>query len=211
MTIIGTGYNSIVICGVYTEPEVTRWLGSLVDRSLREGMTIVDCGCGNGRLAHYISKKINEFEYIGLEVVSDHGKEMVKFAKENFNDRRTTFGFIESELEKKAIDSADLVVFGSVFTHTTIEDTYDILDKYSPVMKRGGRLVFSALIKPDYVIGNHPAYHDNAFDVVYNTLDQYIEYADKNDLILNQIGESNFGELQHHYIYELLEKNDSFI
>jgi SAM-dependent methyltransferase len=206
MKVIGTGYNSIVICGVHTDPEVTEWLGSLVDDNLKEDLVIVDCGCGNGRLAHYISKKIDNFEYIGIEVSSPHGEEMIDFARENFADERTSFDIVGSDLERHGIETADLVVFGSVFTHTTIEDTYEILDMYAPVIERGGKFVFSALISSAYLLGNAPAYSDRAYNVVYNTLDQYDEYADRNNLQLNLICESIISPVEHHFIYELLGK-----
>lgn len=187
MNIIGVGYESIPICGVYDDTRVTHWLNALVGKSISEGMVIMDYGCGNGRLSHYLSKRLEGFTYYGIEVDSDHGRAMVEFARTHFSDPRTSFGLTGSEIEEEAINSATLAAYGSVFTHTTIEETYSILDRHRQIVDNGGSLVFSTLLDQKYSKSEVKAYYEDGWAVVYNTLDQYLDYADKNNLVLSTL------------------------
>jgi SAM-dependent methyltransferase len=128
----------------------TEWMGALTTGSLFEGCTVLDYGCGGGRLANYLSMRLEHFTYFGLEPAHGDGPANIQFAKHHFADERTTFDLIGSYTEIEAIKQADLVVLGSVFTHLLYEDSCVLLSRFLPVLFRGGRVVASVFVGESY-------------------------------------------------------------
>lgn len=132
------------------DPLYSKWCSLLTEQYLKEDITILDYGCGCGRLANYISSKIENFTYYGLDTSWGYGQLGIECAKANYSDPRTHFGFIESnskvisELEKEAIAKADLVVLGSVLTHLPLKSGLAVLRKFWPVLSRGRNVSLSA-------------------------------------------------------------------
>jgi 2-polyprenyl-3-methyl-5-hydroxy-6-metoxy-1,4-benzoquinol methylase len=59
----------------------TMWpeLGDL-DKYVKEGDTVLDIGCGNGKLFGYLSEKVKNFSYCGLDV----SEKLIAIARSNF-------------------------------------------------------------------------------------------------------------------------------
>jgi len=125
------------------------WLSKLFEASeIVEGETVLDYGCGNGRLANFISSKIEQFQYFGLELWSSHGRDCISDARVWLGeDPRVQFGFIDAELEDEAISKADVVVLGSILPHLSADDSITLLQKFIPLLDRGGRICFSCKIE----------------------------------------------------------------
>lgn len=115
---------------------------------LRDGMRLIDIGCGSGRLAVPLSRRLT-IDYLGTDVVP----ELLAYA------RRQVPGHFRFEqvdgLSIPAEDaSADMVCAFSVFTHLLHEESYVYLQECHRVLEPGGRLVFSFLEfdEPDHWI-----------------------------------------------------------
>lgn len=106
---------------------------------LRDGMTLVDLGCGSGRLAHVLGEDMH-LDYVGIDIVAD----LLAYAREKC-PRNYKF-ILHRELSiPLPTHSADMVCAFSLFTHLLHEETYIYLEEAARVLKPGGTLVFSFL------------------------------------------------------------------
>jgi SAM-dependent methyltransferase len=105
-----------------------------------DGMSVIDLGCGSGRLAKHLGLTFDRLEYLGIDVVP----ELLEYAAAN---SPPCFRFvINEELGVPAPDnSTDFVVAFSVFTHLLHEETYLYLEDAKRVLRPGGSIVFSFL------------------------------------------------------------------
>ncbi len=119
----------------------------LLQYGLTSQSSIVDIGCGSGRLA-YALRDISDLEYLGVDVVDD----LLQYARKLV--KRPDWKFVKStNLTLPASDSSkDLACAFSVFTHLLHEETYVYLKEARRVLKPGGKLVFSFL---DFTVPAH--------------------------------------------------------
>jgi SAM-dependent methyltransferase len=116
------------------EADILRFFG------LRDDATLIDVGCGAGRLAIPLSKT-HQGSYLGTDIVPD----LLEFARESCNRPDWRFELVDS-LRIPALDqSADMVCFFSVLTHLLHEQSYLYLEEAKRVLKPDGRIVFSFL------------------------------------------------------------------
>lgn len=86
------------------------------------------------------------------------------------HDSRIKLGFIGDEIEKNAIDNANMALLLSIFTHTTIEETKNILKKLLPIVERNGIIIFSMILGNKYSpLGANAYGFKDSYGVVYNT------------------------------------------
>jgi len=112
----------------------------LIGSGLRPEHSIVDVGCGSGRLAKQLDGYLTG-EYLGIDVVPalvDYGRSHCRRPEWRFE--------VATDLQIPAEDSsADLVCFFSVFTHLRHEESYLYLREAKRVLKPKGKVVFSFL------------------------------------------------------------------
>lgn len=176
------------------EPLSSIWMASLseaVGEHFREGFRVLDYGCGAGRYCNFLAQRLNKFEYYGVEKRGSafrHGEKSIRVANRMFrHDRRAQFGFIDSAVEAAAIDKVGVVVLGSVFTHVDINEVDRILAKLTPVVDRGGKVVFSVFIANEYRLEGPEAYGFNdCYDRVWFESKQLMELADRNNWQLTE-------------------------
>jgi SAM-dependent methyltransferase len=122
-------------------------LGVLLAEGLRPTDTVVDFGCGTGRLAVHLIPVLRGGHYVGVDVA----RSMLDKAESRIargvpappcriswvHQTETTFPLPDR--------SVDLVCAFSVFTHIEHEDTYRYLRDALRVVRPGGRFVFSCL------------------------------------------------------------------
>jgi SAM-dependent methyltransferase len=115
----------------------------LVDLGLRDGHSVVDVGCGSGRLSTAIQRKA---------AIDYHGTAVLRPALDYARSRAPShyrFTRVAGLDIPVASASADFVVFFSVATHLMHHETYIYPEEAKRVAKPGGRIVTSFL-----VIGN---------------------------------------------------------
>lgn len=102
--------------------------------------TLIDVGCGSGRLA-YALREDQLIAYHGVDVVP----ELIDYAREVCQRDDWRFDVISSIAIPAADQSADVVVFMSVFTHLKPQEIQRYLREAARVLKPGGVMVASYL------------------------------------------------------------------
>jgi 2-polyprenyl-3-methyl-5-hydroxy-6-metoxy-1,4-benzoquinol methylase len=105
---------------------------------LRPGMSLVDIGCGSGRLATALRDM--ELDYLGTDVV----QKLLDYARSKAPPH---FRFVRhTDLSVPAPSaSVDMICAFSVFTHLQHTETYLYLTDFLRALKPGGAVVFSFL------------------------------------------------------------------
>lgn len=178
--------------GADTEPQSSLWMAYLsegVGEHFQEGITVLDYGCGAARYANFLSGRLKEFTYYGVEPSNTQvgywdSRNAIEVAREKLgHDPRVRLGHVGTELETEAIAKANVAVLGSVFTHIRIEQSLAILDKLSPILDRGV-IVFTAILANAYQLHNAGAHgvHE-CYSLVHNTVDQYQDYFESKGIV----------------------------
>lgn len=101
---------------------------------------VVDVGCGSGRLAAQL-RDFLQGRYVGIDVVP----ELFRFAERKCARPDWRFYAAPGTGIPEPDNSADFIVFFSVFTHLQHEESYRYLREARRVLKPGGKIVFSFL------------------------------------------------------------------
>lgn len=127
-------------------------LGLLQMEGFRPTDTVVDFGCGTGRLAvHLIPHLAAGGHFVGIDISERmlvHARALVA-ARVPSGAARVTWLQQVDERFALADDSVDLMCAFSVFTHMEHEDAYRYLVAARRVVKPGGRMIFSCLPMSD--------------------------------------------------------------
>lgn len=112
----------------------------LLQYGLEKSHTIIDVGCGSGRLAYQLGRYLDG-KYVGIDVVEElymHAKSICE---------RPDWVFYEAPglLIPEKNNSADFICFFSVFTHLLHEESYKYLKEATRVIKPNGRIIISFL------------------------------------------------------------------
>lgn len=114
----------------------------LIAHGLRPDGSVVDVGCGSGRLALPLSEYLGpEGHYLGTDVVPA----LVDYARELVDRPDWRFEVVRRLRIPAPRDSADIVCFFSVMTHLRHEHSYLYLRAARRVVKPSGRIVVSFL------------------------------------------------------------------
>lgn len=112
----------------------------LRQEGLQPQHTVIDVGCGSGRLASQLRTYLTG-SYIGLDVVPD----LYLYAQRLCARPDWRFYSAPGTTIPEPEGSADFVVFFSVFTHLLHEETYRYLAEAARTLRPGGKVVFSFL------------------------------------------------------------------
>ncbi len=107
---------------------------------LNDGDLVVDVGCGSGRLACQLAPH-KEIRYIGTDVVPRLIEAAIALAKRS----DWKFLLVDDTCIPCPENSADMVSFFSVLTHTTHEESFRYFLEAARCLKVGGRVVASFL------------------------------------------------------------------
>lgn len=111
----------------------------LVQNGLSDGMMLVDLGCGSGRAATGVAKRV-QIEYLGTDVV----EKLLRYAR-SVCPKHYQFKCHQQLSIPFADVSADMIAAFSLFTHLLHEETYIYLQDAFRVLKPGGKIVMSFL------------------------------------------------------------------
>ncbi len=115
----------------------------LIGCGLEPKHTLVDVGCGSGRLARALLTYLSPGRFLGTDVVP----ELLDYALQGCPPS-WEFVMVEDIRIPFADDIADFACFFSVFTHLLHEESYCYLLEARRVVRPGGRIVFSFLEYP---------------------------------------------------------------
>ena len=106
---------------------------------LQDGMSLLDLGCGSGRLAKALGSSM-KVGFIGLDVVQS----LLDYAR---SISPPNYRFVLNRALSIPCDtsSIDMACAFSVFTHLLHAESYIYLEDIRRILKPGGRLVFSFL------------------------------------------------------------------
>jgi ubiquinone/menaquinone biosynthesis C-methylase UbiE len=117
---------------------------ALIAAGLRPGHSVVDIGCGSGRLSTQLSQKFGaSITYLGIDVVP----ELLAYARSKASEAYR-FHLTEGLGIPTGDNSIDFVAAFSVFTHLKHHETEAYLRQAARVLRRGGILLFSFLELP---------------------------------------------------------------
>jgi SAM-dependent methyltransferase len=146
-------------------------LAAQVSPWVTQGVSVLDFGCGYGRLAYGLARRGFVGGYLGVDVLARH----VSWLASNFAPRAGgNYRFVRLDLHSGrynpqgkrpgeidfGIDngSLDCVVALAVFTHMPEGDVVDYLNRLSAFLKPGGTLVATFFrLPPGYELGQEPA------------------------------------------------------
>ena len=192
------------------EPYSTTWCEALshgLGEKFKEGMWVIDWGCGYGRYYNWLEAVLEDFFYYGFEPRGkNNGDLLIKFCRKTFElaHEPCLFEFIDNdEVVVNALLTCDAVILGSIFTHISIEAAHKLVQKFTPLLDRDGVVVFSVIIGDEYTLGE-PAYEvEGSYHLVTHTEKQIEELAEKNDCTLTKTGSFTTNHEQEHFIYRL--------
>ncbi len=122
-------------------------LSTLRTLGLQPEHTVIDIGCGSGRLAVKLAPFLSG-KYIGTDILPELPVYARKICRRDDWEFHTAQGFGIPAPDA----SADFVCFFSVFTHLLHEDIYKYLAEAKRVLRPGGKIVFSYL---DFAVPSH--------------------------------------------------------
>jgi len=145
--------------------EVIKLENFVENLDLKEGEKVLDAGCGNGRLAPFIKKKIKEKgKIIGI----DFSEKMINRGKKNGNLKKVSY--IQTDIHylpfKK--NSFDSVICLAIFPHLN-DKNKALVDIYN-VLKPGGKLFIAHLMKRENLNHYHSQIKPVCNDLLPNKL-----------------------------------------
>jgi ubiquinone/menaquinone biosynthesis C-methylase UbiE len=102
--------------------------------------SVIDVGCGSGRLASQLSSYLTG-SYVGIDIVP----ELFQYAHRMSGRDDWRFYATAGTAIPEPDHSADFITFFSVFTHLQFEESYRYLQEAKRDLKPGGKIVFSFL------------------------------------------------------------------
>jgi ubiquinone/menaquinone biosynthesis C-methylase UbiE len=122
-------------------------LAVLTEEGLEPAATLVDLGCGTGRLAVHAIPYLVGGHYIGIDIARTMLDEAQERVESTVPDSPGRVSWIHQISPAFALDagSVDMICAFSVFTHMEHEDSYLYLKEALRIVRPGGRFVFSCL------------------------------------------------------------------
>lgn len=118
--------------GTNYEPDASIGMSCFLDvvrDKFKDGFSVIDYGCGAGILSNFISARLQNFNYIGLEPSTGWGPDRIRLGSETFTDTtKVKFGYISDYEHIVRFNKVDVVILISVFTHFGMNRIYEILD-----------------------------------------------------------------------------------
>jgi SAM-dependent methyltransferase len=199
--------------GANNEPWSSIWLSALSDPLgdlFKDGLSIIDYGCGGGRYLDFLGQRLNSFTYYGLEKQSSKNTSTINELSEYFKDfDEVNFGFVDGDLGAEALKNADAIILGSIFTHLEFDNGSEdnsfvsICDK---LINNNCATVFSAFIHDKYgLCGPDNMYGiENCYGKVFYTLKMIEDYCVDRGVKLTKCDSFFNRKTQEHHIFKIV-------
>jgi ubiquinone/menaquinone biosynthesis C-methylase UbiE len=181
---------------------------------LQPGQSILDAGCGIGRLAVPLTRVLNqEGRYEGFDIVKigiDWCNKHIKTKYPNFNflhiDLKNDLYNLKTDVEAKNFvfpykdNEFDLVILTSVFTHMMPDDVNNYLKEIHRVLKTGGKCFVTFFLLNDEIKAAIEKRNYFNFPFIYD----HYRLMDKN------VKEANIAYEEGYLINNLFSNNNLF-
>ena len=120
---------------------------------LKKDMIIMDFGCGTGILGLNLINRVKKVVFL------DSSKGMIKQVKKGISEiKAINYEIIEGDINKYKGDKLDLILVANVFHH--IEDINYIINKFSTILKKGGKALVVDLVETSHDFHGGSAPHN---------------------------------------------------
>lgn len=132
----------------------------LCQSGLKDGHSVLDFGCGSGRVAHHIAKKLSVKNYLGIDIM----EELLNYAR---NKTPANYKYIKNQSLFIPADnnSFDYAFAFSVFTHLLQTEIFIYMEEISRILKKDGLFLFSFLEV------------DNHFSILEASANNHLKYG----------------------------------
>jgi len=119
----------------------------LLSEGLKPDSTLLDFGCGVGRLALQVIPELSRGKYIGTDISITMLNNANKLVSQTLNNENCRIEWIHQKSYSFNVPerSVDMICAFSVFTHMEHEDAYNYLISSKNIVKNGGKFIFSCL------------------------------------------------------------------
>lgn len=130
---------------------------------LKDGMNILEIGCGKGYGTFFLAKNLPGSEVVGLDI----NKEGIEFGRRTWNSKNLNFDVIDilysEDIEKikRRYDNFNAVICFEVLEHISPDKTADFFSNIRPLLVEGGMLFLSTPNKRVYDIDTYTEDHIN--------------------------------------------------
>ena len=122
-------------------------LGLLQMEGLHPTDTVVDFGCGTGRLAVPLVPELKGGHYIGIDIAQSMLDKAARVVAHRVPSPPCSLSWVKQTTADFRLedDSVDVMCAFSVFTHMEHEDAFRYLESARRVVRPGGKFIFSCL------------------------------------------------------------------
>lgn len=113
----------------------------MIHQKVSNGSSVLDFGCGSGRLAYFLSRKIDLDLYVGVDIV----EELLDYASEKVNLPNYRFVLNHALTLPSDLGKFDYICCFSVFTHLLQTEIFNYLTSMRALLSSNGRIIFSIL------------------------------------------------------------------
>ncbi len=128
--------------------QIDRWRRRLVSvMEIPERGSILDLGCGTGKLTRLIANKVNNGKILGIDLTP----EMIEIARNRLPaEYKNTVDFSLGAGEDLDLPSDSFDVVTSAFTLRNVDDLKKVISEMRRVVKPGGKVYSLELAKPNF-------------------------------------------------------------
>jgi len=159
--------------------EIREKLTAMMD--LPPNSVIADVGCGKGVMFEHLLKT-KPSKIIAIDVSG----EMIRLAKESFNDERIEY--INGDLYTITLPILDVVIFFNSYPHFI--DKVKLTNKLADVIKKGGLLIIAHSLSKEEINGRHSGKNVSTLSVPLESaeieVDKFNEYFLLDSFIENE-------------------------
>ncbi|MGI6617621.1 MAG: class I SAM-dependent methyltransferase [Saccharofermentanales bacterium] len=167
-----------------TRDVLIKWAG------IKNGMRVLDVGCGTGALTFFLAEGLSDCEFVGLDI-DEHFIACANEKKEQYATGGNSFSFVIGDALKLPFDNAsfDAVVSHTFLTnvpdpHLALREMMRVGRVLSPVTSITAQSFKDIPAHPGFYEKNHLEYYEEWVDLFIKLYSTYEEVLPKKDYLL---------------------------